>query len=156
MRYDNYRENAAATLTKKSWKPATRGLRRRLMITKEWRNHADERIAALFTAQEESNRQIQQSNKQIQESNRQIQEINKQMQEINRGLSDNILETNRLLKENSAETEAQIKLLLEAQINANQRMDRADHRMDRLEENLDRVIRKVDTWLDNLHGRNGA
>jgi vacuolar-type H+-ATPase subunit E/Vma4 len=62
-------------------------------------------------------------------------------------MSDNILETNRLIKENAAETEAQIKLLLEAQINANQRMNR-------LEENLDRVIRKVDAWLDNLQSRN--
>jgi chromosome segregation ATPase len=112
------------------------------MTAKEWRNHTDERIAALFAAQEESNRQIQ---------------------EINARLSDNILETNRLIKENSAETEAKIKLLLEAQINANQRMDRAEHRMDRaerrmdrLEENLDRVIRKVDAWLDNLQSRNGA
>jgi hypothetical protein len=69
-------------------------------------------------------------------------------------MSDNILETNRLIKENAAETEAQIKLLLEAQINANQRMDRAEQRMDRLEENLDRVIRKVDAWLDNLQSRN--
>jgi len=105
------------------------------MTAKEWRNHTDERIAALFAAQEESNRQIQ---------------------EINNRLSDNILETNRLIKENSAETDAQIKLLLEAQINANQRMDRAEQHMDRLEENLDRVIRKVDAWLDNLQSRNGA
>src|SRR5262245_19310004 len=105
------------------------------MTAKEWRNHTDERIAALFAAKEESNRQIQ---------------------EINKRLSDNILETNRLIKENSAETDAQIKLLLEAQINANQRMDRAEQHMDRLEENLDRVIRKVDAWLDNLQSRNGA
>jgi len=119
------------------------------MTAKDWRNHTDERIAALFVAQEESNRQIQ---------------------EINKRLSDNILETNRLINEYAVKTEAQIKLLLEAQINANQRMDRADQRMDRaelrmdraeqrmdrLEENLDRVIRKVDAWLDNLQSRNGA
>jgi hypothetical protein len=119
------------------------------MTAKEWRNHTDERIAALFAAQEESNRQIQ---------------------EINKRLGDNILETNRLIKENSAKTDLQIKLLLEAQINANhrmdraeqrtdragQRMDRADQRMDRLEKNLDRVIRKADAWLDNLQSRNGG
>lgn len=92
------------------------------MIEKEWRNHTDERIAALFAAMEENSAQM----------------------------ITMFTETNRRINESQDRTQEQINLLLASQIKAEQRMDAADKRMDRLEENINRVINKVDSWLDSL------
>jgi len=64
------------------------------MTAKEWRNHTDERIAALFTALELTNERIDKTNAQ---------------------LSASIEQTNRMIKENSVNTAEQIHDLLEAQ-----------------------------------------
>jgi vacuolar-type H+-ATPase subunit E/Vma4 len=118
------------------------------MTVKEWRNHTDERIAAIFVA-------LDDLTKKQNENARQIAATDKQISELTRTANDMFAETNRRINENWDKTQEGINMLLASQIKAEQRMAAADKRLDRLEENIDRVINKVDSWLDSLQSRNG-
>jgi hypothetical protein len=77
------------------------------VTAKEWRNHTDERIAALFAAQEENARQIA-------------------------ALSQMFAESHRQFNEKWDKTQETINELMAMQIRAEQRMDRLEENIDRV------------------------
>jgi hypothetical protein len=79
------------------------------MTAREWRNHTDERIAALFAA----------------------------IEQTNRILNEAIIETNRRRNDDWAKTQEGFQELREMQLAANLRMDRLEENLDRVINKVD-------------------
>jgi hypothetical protein len=122
------------------------------MTTKEWRNHTDERIAALFDAQEESTKRIEQMQAEnAKQSDKFRQDLDAQSDKFRKDLDamrETFAEDHRRSQAKIDRNTELINELITTQIQAAQRMDR-------LEVKIDQVIDKVDSWLDSLRSQNG-